>query len=30
VRIRREVAKEDAMALETRSTKTTRIRKETP
>jgi uncharacterized protein YegL len=28
VRIRREVAKEDAMALETRSTKTTRIRKD--
>lgn len=30
VRLRREVAKEDAMALETRSTKTTRIRKDTP
>jgi von Willebrand factor type A C-terminal domain/von Willebrand factor type A domain len=30
VRIRREVAKEDAMALETRSTKTTRIRKDNP
>ncbi len=28
VRLRREVAKEDAMALETRSTKTTRIRKD--
>jgi RNase P/RNase MRP subunit POP5 len=28
VRLKREVAKEDAMALETRSTKTTRIRKD--
>ncbi len=30
VRLKREVAKEDAMALETRSTKTTRIRKDAP
>jgi von Willebrand factor type A C-terminal domain/von Willebrand factor type A domain len=30
VRLKREVAKEDAMALETRSTKTTRIRKDHP
>jgi hypothetical protein len=30
VRLKREVAKEDAMALETRSTKTTRIRKDNP
>ncbi len=30
VRLKREVAKEDAMALETRSTKTTRIPKSTP